>query len=88
MGDVIVAGVETADKAAEQVVVVQLVLLRVDEADMIVDIIRHIAVCLNAYHVAGFILCRVVNQFDELLGLAGTFHAHNQSNHSKTLLSF
>ena len=88
MGDVVVPRVEAADKALEQVVAVEFVFMRVDQADVIVDIVGHVAVGLDADYVSGFVFRRVVNQFDELLGLAGTFHAHNQSNHSKTLLSF
>ena len=88
MGNIVVAGAQAADKAAEQVVAVQLILLRVNETDMIVDIICHVAVGLNANHVAGLILRRVVDQLNEMLGLAGTLHTHNQSDHSKSLLSY
>ena len=88
MGDVIVARVQATDKAAEGVVVIQLILLGINQADMIVNIIRHVAVCLDANYVAGFVLCRVVNHFNELLRLAGALGAHNQSNHTISLLSF
>ena len=82
MGDVVVARIEAADKAAQQVVAVQFIFLGVNETNMIVDIIRQIAVGLDANHVAGLVLRRVVDQFNELLGLAGALHAHNQSDHS------
>ena len=49
---------------------------------MVVDVIRHIAVGFDAHHVAGFIFGRIVDQFDELLGLTGTLYAHNQSDHN------
>ena len=75
MGDVIVARVQATDKAAEGVVVIQLILLGINQADMIVNIIRHVAVCLDANYVAGFVLCRVVNHFNELLRLAGALGA-------------
>jgi hypothetical protein len=55
---------------------------RVDQADVVVDIVCHGAVSLDANHVAGLVLRRVVDQFNELLGLAGALHAHNQSDHS------
>jgi hypothetical protein len=88
LGDVIVAGVQTADETAEQIIAVELVFLRVDQADVIMNIVSHVAVGLDANHVAGLVLRRIVDQFDELLGLAGALHAHNQSDHSKSLLSF
>ena len=62
--------------------------LGINQADMIVNIIRHVAVCLDANYVAGFVLCRVVNHFNELLRLAGALGAHNQSNQTISLLSF
>ena len=86
--DVIIACIQAADETTELVVVIQLIFLGVNKTDMIVDIISHVAVRLDANNVAGLVLGRSVDQFDELLGLAGTLHAHNQSDHSKSLLSF
>ena len=82
MGDIIVARIQAADEAPEELVAVQIVLLGVDQADVVVDIVCHGAVSLDANHVAGLVLRRVVDQFNELLGLAGALHAHNQSDHS------
>ena len=86
VGDVIVAGIQAADEAAQRIVVIQLVFLGVDQTDMIVDIVHHIAAGLDANDVAGLVLSRIVDQFDELLGLARALNAHNKSDHIKSLL--
>lgn len=81
------AGIQTADEATEYLIAVQIVFLRVDQADVVVNIVGHVTLRLNADHIAGLILRGSVDEFDELLGFAGTLDAHNQSNHNRSLLS-
>ena len=85
--DIIVTGIEAADETAEHLIAVQIILLRVEQPDILRTVVGHIALRLNAHHIAGLILRRSVDEFNELLGLAGTLDAHNQSNHSRSLLS-
>ena len=60
----------------------QVVFLRVDQADIIMNVVGHIALRLNADHIASLILRCGVDELNKLLGFAGTLDAHNQSNHS------
>ena len=70
VGDVVVAGVQAADKTADGLVAVELIFLRVDQANAIVDIVSHGGIGLNADHVARLVLRRVVDEINELRFLA------------------
>ena len=88
MGDVVVTGVESDDESPEDIVVVEVVFLGVNEANLVVDIECHVAHGLNTDHAALFVLRGVVEHVDELFGLALALAAHNQTNHSESLLIF
>ena len=87
MGNVVIPGVQAADEALKEVVTVQAVVPCADEADFIGDVEHHVLLGLNADDAAGFILRGMVQQVNKLLGLPRAFTAHNQANHSISLLS-
>ena len=77
MGNVIVAGVQAGDESPEDVIVVEVVFLSVNQANLVVNIERHVAGGLNADDAALFVLGGVVEHVNELLGLAFALAAHN-----------
>ena len=86
MGNIVIAGVQAADKAPQALVIVHIILTGVDQTDIVADVIGHVGAGLDAYDAAVLALHRGVDQLDQLLGLTGAVGTHNQSNHKKSLL--
>ena len=76
VGDVVVAGVETAQEAPQRLKAADRELGRVDHAGLVAQVEAHAPLRLNADHAAHIGLRRALHQLDELLGLAlaGTAH--------------
>ena len=77
MGNVIVAGVQTGDESPEDVIVVEVVFLSVNQANLVVNIERHVADSLNADDATLLVLGGVIEHINELLGFAFALAAHN-----------
>ena len=81
MGDVIIASVQTADKALQGGIAVDIVAAGLHQTDLIVDVISQLGAPLDADDIAVLGLDGVVDHVDHLLGLAGALLAHDNSNH-------
>ena len=86
MGDVIVAGIEAGDHALQELKALDVKVAGFHQTDIVIDVISEGAIAFNADHVAVLGAHRSVDQLDHLLGLAGTLLAHDDSNHSVSLL--
>ena len=81
MGNVVVAGVQAADKALQGSVVGDVILAGLDQTNLIADIESQLITALNADDIAVLGLDGVVDHVDHLLGLTGALLAHDNSNH-------
>ena len=81
MGDIEVAGMQTAEEALQHIGVRNAVFLGIHQADTVVDIISQLLAILYADHITGLGGDGVVDGLDQLLGLTGTLQAHNNINH-------
>ena len=81
MGDVVVPGVQAADKALEELIALHVVVAGLDQTDFIVDVVGQLGSPLDADHVAVLVLHCGIDKIDHLLGLAGAFDPHDHSNH-------
>ena len=86
VGNIVIAGVQAADKAPQGLKAVDRELGGVDHAGLVAQVEAHIAGGLDAHHAPDIVLRGVLHQLDELLCLALTRAAHDQSNHMKSLL--
>ena len=81
VGDVIVAGVHTADEPLEGGVTGDIILAGLYQADVVMNIEGQLVALLNADHVAVLGLDGAVDHLDHVFGLAGALFAHDDSNH-------
>ena len=81
MGNVVVAGIHTADKALQRGIVSDVVLAGLYQADVVMDVEGQLVAFLNADHIAVLGLNGVVDHLDHVLGLAGALLAHDNANH-------
>ena len=81
MGDVIIASVQTADKALQGGIAVDILAAGLHQTDLIVDVISQLGAPLDADDIAVLGLDGVVDHVDHLLGLAGALLTHDYSNH-------
>ena len=88
VGDVVVAGVHAADKALQGGVIGDIVLAGLHQADVVVDVEGELVALFDADHVAVLGLDGIVDQLDDVLGLAGALLAHDNANHVYHSLSF
>ena len=87
MGDVEIPGMQAADEALQQGDVCDVIFLRVDETDAVVNVIGQFLAKFHTNYAAGLALDSLVDIFDQLLGLAGAFQPHNYLNHWYLLLA-
>ena len=81
MGQVIVRGVHAADEALEEGEVVGGEIAGLDQTNVGADVIDQLLAHLDADDAAVLVAGGTVDHFNELFGLAGTFCAHNYSDH-------
>ena len=81
VGDVVVAGIQAADEALQEVIVLHIVVAGFHQTDLIIDVVGQLGPTLDAHHVAVLILDCGIDEFDHLLGLAGALDPHDHSNH-------
>ena len=81
MGDVIVAGVQTADETLHSGVISDIVIAGLDQTDFMADVQHQLLALLNTNNIAVLGVDGAVDHFDNLLGLAGALLAHDNSNH-------
>ena len=89
MGDVVVAGMQTAEEALEEIVRAHrvCVVAGVDQASLIGNVIRKFFILFNAHDRTGFLADGRGDHFHQTLRFAGTFETHDQLDHmSITLL--
>ena len=84
--DIVIAGIETADEAAQRLKTSQLVLSRINHAGLMPQVEAHALRSLDADHAAALCLCGRGHHIHQLFGLAFALSAHNQSDHMKSLL--
>ena len=87
-GDVVVAGMDAADKAEQTLVALDRVLLCVDQASVVRDIESQLIAARNADNTSLFFFYCSVYLINELLGLAGAGAADNKFYHSFVLPTF
>ena len=89
MGDIVVAGMQTAEETLEEIVRAQRVCIvaGVDQASLIGNVIRKFFILFNAHDRTGFLTDGRGDHFHQTLRFAGTFETHDQLDHmSITLL--
>src|SRR5699024_11016663 len=86
MGNIVIARIQTADKAPQRLEAVDVEFRGIYQTGLVAQIKAHVAGRLDAHHASGLRLGGTVHQLQQLLGLALTGAAHNQSNHKKSLL--
>ena len=77
-GDVVVAGMDAADKAEQTLVALDRVLLCVDQASVVRDIESQLIAARNADNTSLFFFYCSVDLINKLLGLTGTGTANNK----------
>ena len=86
VGNIVIAGIQTADEAAQALVSGDLIFVGRNETNVIMDVEGHRGLGLDAHHIAVFLGSRGVDKLDELFGLAGALFTHDKSDHKKSLL--
>ena len=86
IGNIKVAGMQTAEEALQHVQIVDAVLLGINQADAVVHVIGQLLAVLDANHIALGIGNSLVDGINQLLGLTGALQAHNNIDHRKILL--
>ena len=82
MGDVVVARVQAADKALQEVIALNIVMAGLHQTDLIMNVIGQLGAPLDADHIAVLAVDSGINELDHLLGLAGALDTHDHSHHS------
>ena len=80
MGDVIVTGMDTADKALELCIAADAVIAAMDKAYGVGNIINQLFILVNENDVSIFGLDSGLEKIHHLLGLTGTLETHNEFN--------
>jgi len=81
VGDIIVAGVQPADKTTKKIVSVDTIFACVNQACGIGYIISEVLVFLYADYIAIFLGNSLYHKVNKSFGFAGAFKTHNKLNH-------
>ena len=77
MGDVVVAGMQAADKALDELIGTGIVRAGFDKTSLIRNVKGELLFFLDAYNVAVFHCDGLTNEVDQTFGLSGTLQTHD-----------
>ena len=86
VGDIVITGVQTADKAAQGLKAADGKFGGIHQAGLMPQVKAHVARGFDADHASGLRVGGIVHQLKQLLGFAFTRTAHDKSDHMKSLL--
>lgn len=81
MGNIIIAGVQTADKALQSGVAGDIILAGLDQSNLIMDVKGQFIAFFDANYISVLGLNGVVDHINDLLGLTRALLSHNNTNH-------
>jgi hypothetical protein len=82
MSDIIVTGVDPADKPLEELIRTDVVCAGFDKPGLVWDIVGEFALLFYTYDITVTFIDGIFHEIDKLLCLSGTFEAHDQFYHA------